>query len=362
VIRSTSRAAPISIVLRCIAVAAVALAGCRAKDDAAAPPPPQPAPRPIRLSGEVLLEDDLLGSPTAMAVLGEDLVVLDGHTSPAVHVVRRSDGVRVRAFGREGSGPREFRNPRGIDPVSGSPEFWVYDGQLQRLIHVDLRQDTAAVGDRSISLRSDQLPLGAVWAGDGTILSAGLFSGGRLARFDRNGRLVGTVGRVPSGAKGPPAVVQHAYTGTLVARPDRRRFALLTRHADRVELFDARGRPVRMVTGPAGFLPTYEVRSVAGYPTMASGEDLRFGYVDATATNASLFGLYSGRARGELPGYAFYGTFVHEYDWEGRLRRVFKLDAYAIGIAVDPEGSTLYVSRIYPTPAILRYRLPPPGR
>jgi hypothetical protein len=38
---------------------------------------------------------------------------------------------------------------------------------------------------------------------------------------------------------------------------------------------------------------------------------------------------------------------------------VFKLDAYAIGIAVDPEGSTLYASRLYPTPAILRYRLPP---
>ena len=356
--RCAWNAVPISIILRCIVVATVA-AGCRARDDAAAPPPPQQAPPPIRLSGEVLLEDDLLGSPRAMAVLGAYLVVLDEHTGPAVHVLRRTDGVRVRAFGREGSGPREFRNPRGIDPVAGSPEFWVYDGQLQRLVHVDLRQDTTAVGDRSISLRSDQLPLDAVWAGDGTILSAGLFSGGRLGRFDRTGRLVETLGRVPPGAKGPPAVVQHAYTGTLVARPDRQRFALLTRHADRAEIFDAHGRPVRAVTGPAGFLPVYQVQSRAGYPTMASGEDLRFGYVDATATSTSVYGLYSGRARGEIPGYAFYGTFVHEYDWEGKLRRVFKLDAYAIGIAVDPEGSTLYVSRLYPTPAILRYTLPP---
>jgi hypothetical protein len=163
-------------------------------------------------------------------------------------------------------------------------------------------------------------------------------------------------------AKGPPAVVQHAYTGTLVARPDRQRFALLTRHADRIELFAANGDPLRTITGPAGFLPIYQVASRAGYPVMASGEDLRFGYVDASATNRALYGLYSGRARGELPGYAFYGTFVHEYDWEGKLRRVFKLDAYAIGIAVDPEGKTLYVSRLYPTPAILRYRLPDEAR
>lgn len=292
-----------------------------------------------------------------MAVIGEYLVVLDDHVGPAVHVIRRADGVRVRAFGREGSGPREFRNPRGIDPVAGTSEFWIYDGQLQRLVHVDLRGDTTAVGDRSITLRSDQLPLQAVWAGDGTILSTGLFSRGRLGRFDSHGTLIGTVGRVPSG-KGPPSVVQHAYTGTLVARPDHRRFALLTRHADRIEIFGPAGDPLRTVTGPVGFLPIYQVQSRAGYPTMASGEDLRFGYVDATTNGTSLYGLYSGRARGELPGYAFYGTFVHEYDWEGRLRRVFKLDAYANGIAVDPEGRTLYVSRLYPTPAILRYSLP----
>ncbi|SOD02973.1 TolB-like 6-blade propeller-like [bacterium JGI 053] len=321
---------------------------------------PQHAPPPVRITSEILLADDQLGSPERMAVVGDYLVVLDAHTNPAVHVLRRADGIRVRAFGRNGSGPREFRGPRGIDPVAGDSSFWVFDEPLQRLVHVDLRRDTTAVGDRSVTLRSDQLPLAAVWAADGLILSAGLFAHGRLARFDQSGRMTGTVGRIPVD-KGPPAVVQHAYTGTLVARPDHGRFALLTRNADRIELFESDGRPLRTVTGPAGFLPVYKAGSRAGYPVMDSGEDLRFGYVDASATGSALYGLYSGRRRGEIPGYAHYGTFVHEYDWEGRLRRVFKLDAYAIGIAVDPEGTTLYASRLYPTPAILRYRLPPGG-
>lgn len=344
-----------------IAATALSVAACASpEDDGDASASPQNAPQFVRLEGDVLLEDDLLGSPSAMAVVDDHLVVLDDHVGPAVHVIRRADGVRVRAFGREGSGPREFRNPRGIDPIAGRPEFWVYDGQLQRLVHVDLRQDTAAVGDRTVSLRSDQLPLYAVWTADGKILSAGLFSGGRLGRFEWDGRLIGTSGRVPSG-KGPPAIVQHAYTGTLVARPDRRRFALLTRHADHVEFFGPGGSPLRTVAGPVGFLPIYRVASRAGYPTMASGDDLRFGYIDASATESALYGLYSGRARGELPGYAHFATFVHEYDWEGKLQRIFKLDAYGIGIAVDPADSTLYVSRLYPTPAILRYQLPPRG-
>jgi hypothetical protein len=126
-----------------------------------------------------------------------------------------------------------------------------------------------------------------------------------------------------------------------------------------VELFGRDGSPVRTVTGPVGFLPVYQTASRAGYPEMQTGNDLRFGYVDATASNGAIYGLFSGRARGELPGYAFYGTFVHEYDWDGKLRRIFKLDAYAIGIAVDPAGKTLYAARLYPTPAILRYTLPP---
>jgi hypothetical protein len=343
-----------------IVVSALAMAACGKEEDASASVHPQQAPQAVRITSEILLEDDRLGSPGSMAVVGDYLVVLDGHINPAVHVLRRADGVRVRAFGRNGSGPREFRGPRGIDPVAGNPSFWVFDGRLQRLVHVDLQRNTTAVGDRSVTLRSDQLPMAAVWAADGSILSAGLFARGRLARFDRSGRMTGTVGRIPVD-KGPVAVVQHAYTGTLVARPDRGRFALLTRHADRVELFGNDGRPLLTVTGPAGFLPVYQAQSRAGYPVMASGDDLRFGYVDASATNSALYGLYSGRRRGEIPGYAHYGTFVHEYDWEGRLQRVFKLDAYAIGIAVDPEGTTLYASRLYPTPAILRYRLPPAG-
>jgi TolB-like 6-blade propeller-like len=246
-----------------------------------------------------------------------------------------------------------------IDVLSGRSEVWIYDGRLQRLVKIDLRNKTALVGGEAVNLRSNHALLSAVWMRDGSILSSGLFPRGRLARFNQDGRLSEMLGRVPTGAKGPAAVIQHAYSGTLVARPDRKRFALLNRHADRMEIFGGDGHPLRTVTGPAGFLPVYAVRWRAGLQVMASGRDLRFGYIAASATQRAVYGLYSGRSRAELPGGANYGTFVHEYDWEGRLRRVFKLDAYAIGIAVDPEGSTLYASRLYPTPAILRYRLPP---
>lgn len=314
----------------------------------------------VRLESTVLLEDGRLGQPQVIAVVGEHLAVLDAYLDPAVHVLRRSDGRRIHAFGREGSGPREFRHPRTVEADPGhSGRFWVFDGQLGRLTRVDLAADSVVVGGETVLLRSDQLPLHPVWTGDGRILATGLFSRGRLGRFDRSGRVSGTVGTIPGDRDVPPSVAQHAYTGTLVARPDRARFALLTRHADRIEIFGTGGEPVSVGRGPLGFQPVFSIRTTGGVPSMASGEDLRFGYVSAAATQRAVYGLYSGRARGELPGYAHYGTWIHEYDWDGALTRVFKLDAYLIGIAVDPQGTALYATRLYPTPAVLRIPLPP---
>lgn len=327
---------------------------------ASVPPDVQHEPPSVHLTSEALLEDDLLGTPTDLLVVGDELVVLDASGEPWIHVLSRSNGARRRTLGRRGSGPHEFLEPLNLDAVVDRREVWVYDVRQQRFSGIDLRVPLITPSGGSVHLRSDQAPLSAVWMQDGSILSAGLFTRGRLARFGQDGRVRAMVGRVPAG-KGPAAVVQHAFSGTLVARPDRVRFALLVRHADRVELFGSDGRPLRTVTGPSGFSPDYAVRWRAGSRVMASGTDLRFAYIAASATHRSIYGLYSGRSRSELPGGAHYGTFVHEYDWEGKLQRVFKLDAYAIGIAVDPEASTLYVSRLYPTPAILRYPLPPRG-
>lgn len=69
--------------------------------------------------------------------------------------------------------------------------------------------------------------------------------------------------------------------------------------------------------------------------------------------------LYSGRTRGEFPGRANYGTFVHEFTWEGALRAIHKLDADVITIAWSEPDRKLYAVRHDPLPAILVYSLPP---
>ncbi len=152
------------------------------------------------------------------------------------------------------------------------------------------------------------------------------------------------------------------YTGTLVRHPHQPLLALATRHADRVEIYGVDGTLRRVARGPRKFEPVYEVQVAGGAPTMATGDDLRFGYVDAGTAGDRLYALYSGFTRGERPGRANFGQQVHVYHWAGSLHRVIHLDQPVLGIAVAGDGRMLYAVRHDPEPAVLRYRVPDEDR
>lgn len=313
------------------------------------------------LRSAVLFGGDQLGQPQSVAVMGEWLLVSDKPGPHALHLLGRENGRLVRSWGREGAGPGEFRTLWGIQPARDGGA-WLYDPSLSRLTLVDVPALAAGRPDvirRSVNLRAELLPMTALWAADTLLVSSGMFRQGRFAHFDDAGELKRVVGPLPPMRDGVPAqIAQHAYSGSLVMHPSQPLLALGTRHADRLEIYRPDGGLVRVARGPRGFEPAYEMRVIAGEPSMASGEDMRFGYVDLAAAGAHLYGLYSGYSRGERPGRAFYGGEVHVFDWGGNLLRVLPLDHLALALAVSDDERTLYTVRHDPTPAVLQHALP----
>ncbi|HEU4885598.1 MAG TPA: BF3164 family lipoprotein [Longimicrobium sp.] len=313
------------------------------------------------MRGEVLFEGEALGRPQSIGVLDDWLLVSDVPRPHALHVIRRADGRYLKSWGREGGGPGEFRTLWSIQPA-GRGGAWLYDPGQSRLTLLDVPALLAGAGDpvrRSVNLRAELMPMTALWASDTLLVSSGLFERGRLALFDGAGRLKHTAGPLPPAREGvPAAVAQHAYSGTLALHPSRLLVAIGTRHADRVEIYDADGRQVHVGRGPRGFEPVYEVQVRGGAPAMASGGDMRFGYVDLAAAGEHLYALYSGRSRDERPGQAHYGGEVHVFDWSGRLRRILPLDHLALALAVSPDERDLYTVRHNPAPAVMRQALP----
>lgn len=314
------------------------------------------------LRAAVLFDGDTLGRPQSIGIVDDWLLVSDVPRPHALHVIRRSDGRHLASWGREGGGPGEFRTLWSIQPARGKAA-WLYDPGQSRLTLLDVPALVSGAGDpvrKSVNLQAELMPMTALWFSDTLLVSSGLFAQGRLALFDGAGRLRRTAGPLPPARDGvPAAVAQHAYSGTLALHPSRPLVAIGTRHADRLEVYAADGRLVRVGRGSRGFEPAYEVAVRGGTPAMASGGDMRFGYVDLAAAGDHLYGLYSGHSRDERPGQAHYGGEVHVFDWSGRLQRILPLDHLALALAVSPDERAVYTVRHDPEPAVMRQVLSP---
>ncbi|MCH7715457.1 MAG: hypothetical protein IH876_04960, partial [Gemmatimonadetes bacterium] len=135
-------------------------------------------------------------------------------------------------------------------------------------------------------------------------------------------------------------------------------FAAVTRHASLIEIFGGDGSRVTTAKGPLHVEPTYRVRQgEEGKALLATGQDLRFGYVDGSASRDYVFALFSGRTREGAMGRHYMGRFVHVFDWAGNFVKAIELDADVVTIAVDEDSNVLYGVRHDPHPAIVRYSL-----
>lgn len=324
----------------------------------------QPSATPLQ--AEVIADGDYLDSPRRVAVIGGRLVVLD-RSAPMIHVFRLPEGERVGSFGRKGQGPGEFGAADEIQASPAAPDaFWVFDGNLSRVTRLRFDGAGPVPGvDEVVNLHGEGgLHFQAVWISDSALAATGIYPGhpqSRLLRLDREGRALGGIGTLPqhpNGAGIPPTVLHHAYEGRMAVRPDRSLLVFGTRHADALEFYRPDGTLVRKVTGPTGFLPVFDTNARAEGVSMATGDDLRVGYLDLAATQDHLFALFSGDTRGEARARTYFGKEVHVFDWSGERITTLALDERAIAIAVDPVEGRLYAVRHDPIPNVARYRLP----
>lgn len=316
----------------------------------------------IRLTGTVLYSGEELAMPTQVALAGEYIVLVDGFAERPIHLLRRADGHHVGDLGRQGEGPGEFEWPRYAEAdVSRTDAFWVYDAALSRLTLVEPeRWSREPASDRhTVSLRAPSQVTNIVRLATDRMIATGFFGEGRLAHFDGTGAYVRATGRIPAArTDAPPDVVQHAYRGMLKADPARGRLVLANRHAGFLEVYDRGGSLRTRIEGPHAFEPVFEVKAGERGPGLATGDDLRFGYVDVAPTETRVYALFSGRTRASDPDRATYGRTIHVFTWDGHLESILSLDADVMAIAVEQTAGRLLAVRHLPWPAVLSFDIP----
>jgi hypothetical protein len=347
-----------SILRASLAVAAIGVSACTRA--------PETSEATLLLSGEVITDGDYLDSPRKMLVVGERLVVLD-RSPPMVHVFRASDGTRVGSFGARGSGPSEYRSATTVQRDLRDPSsFWIYDLSLLRLSRLRFAEpDGLPSFEGSVNLHSGAgVYLQPVWMTDSTLVVSGIYPAhpdARLIVTEPAGRPVATIGaapRHPGAAAIPTTVLQHAYEGPVVVHHGGSRLAVATRLADRIEIYSTDGALLKEIAGAAGFLPQFEVSTRPEGVSMATGEDLRVGYLDLASTDDLIFALFSGSLRSEAGSQVYSGREVHVFDWSGERVATLELPDRAPAIAVDARQGDLFAIHRDPAPRVVRYALP----
>lgn len=318
------------------------------------------------LRSRALTDTLSLARPTGLVAARGTVVVMDGLSAEVVRVFDRA-GALVAAAGREGPGPREFVGAVGLFPRPGRPgELWVHDMRLNRLSPVDL--DTllrapgaaAAVGS-PVSLSPGLLLESPRWLDDSTLVALNpmLEAGeGRFALFGADGVRRRTVGAPPPGEAGVAAFVrQQAYGGHMAVHPSRPLFVIGSRYAGRLEAFGPDGALRVRFQVPQAFEPDF--RPAPDGLNMIRGGDFRFGYLDVAATGERVYALFSGRSTSEFGTRAEDAREVHVFGWDGRLRKVLRLDTAVDRLAVDEAAGALYATRSSPYPQVVTFPLDP---
>jgi hypothetical protein len=306
----------------------------------------------LALEPEVVVEHEKLGAPTELMSVGQHLVVIDGMGDPAIHIIDGQSGEIRRSFGRSGEGPGEFRGAWSITPSMEDPEaVWIYDLRLARLTRVNvpevLEEEKLNFDDDILNLQFDFTLTGPTWLSDTSMVSLGMFEDGRLAYLNPYNRTVAFRGAEPPGDNSIPVHVrQHAYQGTLEIARRSERIVVVNRHASRIEIYSLSGALLGYASTPEEFEPQYTVRWSGQDPVFASGEDLRFGYIDVALSDEYIYALYSGRTRSASGQYAQFGRELHVFDLEGNFRRMWMLDADVIDIDLEANSNTLFAAQI----------------
>jgi hypothetical protein len=221
-----------------------------------------------------------------------------------------------------------------------------------------LVKDETAMGDRSVTLLAERVPIEPRWLDRRQIVTTGFFDKGRLAVFDVRGSLIRWVGELPSDERGDPAAIVHkAYQSTLTVHPEHRTVAVATRRAGLLEIFDVAGGGHLVADSPFSFAPRYEIALGRRGPQMALVPETRLGYLDVTSTETRIYALFSGRTIGGYGSKAGFGRFVHVFDWNGHFIRALELDAAIVALAVDSRSHALYGLIHDPEPAIVVFPL-----
>ena len=307
-------------------------------------------PVPIdTLTSQEVATSPFFGSLTAVAVIDDRILLVDGSGEPFLHVVDPATGTVVRSMGRHGEGPGEY----GIAPMVAGQwagargRVALFDAMIGRLSVVSIGDADASPGESQPRSIAD-LPVLQVRMMDGGGYATTRWDaakGLQVTHYDSLGTRMASLDSLAiDDVRLPLRELSGAYSHTLCGRPGARDVALVYRYTGRIDLVVADRAHVVRAALPFTFLPHLAPNPLTSQLAFKSGEaGTRRAYLDCVGSSTRLYALFDGgyhHRLGQDPVRT--NSVVHAFDWDGKMIGAIQLDHAARAIAIDASGRILY--------------------
>jgi hypothetical protein len=322
------------------------------------------------LLSTVVSASDSFGLLTSVAVKGEYLVVGEGYDAPYLHILDRESGSLLTSAVRQGGGPGEFTAAPLMAPTAYRDDLTL--SLLSQLTDTESRIDVEAIVEkrqdwlrRSVPMQDARFSWPGTWLTPNELLVRGYTSRGEdpLLIFDTLGVVRDSlVDLIFADDRIRPEGLASAYRFHLCAHPHGKQVALPFANTGRLTIVNRSTDSILEAAVPYRFRPHLPLLGKIMREFKSGTAGNRNAYQDCVATDSLIYATFSGALNGKqrnAPPPA--NTFLHVFEWSGRLLRVHHLDHVAYGIDLDRESNVLYSVSSYPDsigPSVRRTVLP----
>ena len=299
--------------------------------------------------------------PFRVRIVGNRAAVLDLHgPDHFVQVFSYPDFHYVASLGRRGNGQGET--------LSGDNVRW-RDGFLQ-LLDANKSELTfwqeAAGGDSLVQRERVKLdenvlrPLDFVQYDDTTFIIPDYSGDSRLCRVNRQGKLLGTWGQIPSSdedaLQNARSALAQAWRSFIDYNPDNGVLAAVTQLGEVLEVWNLKDSTHVVCIGPHGE-PQFQVAEGYGIPTGIMG----FG--DVQVGKDAIYAVFCGQSFREMMQSAQQGKelpdggkYVYVFSLDGKPLCKYELDHYISGLCVDEPNRSFIAADVNKDEPMVRFR------
>ncbi|MBO8460234.1 MAG: hypothetical protein IAA73_07885 [Bacteroidetes bacterium] len=322
---------------------------------------------------EVFLSDESLNDPYSLAVSDKFLVLKNWQSDTIIDVYDLQSRHCITHALPRGQGPNEGLHTTDIQYAAKEACFYLPDWGhyvMYQLKEADFGEPMAPV---SVAFRfnpeqlADSVILRDWWKmmDNGKIVASNATPKGMLAYCEPSLAHVDFLAPYPKKEDVNPELDDWGHIGlyqcSSAASPDGRKVAAAYHSADFLNLLTVDENGSASVQSIVEALPNdiYVIQAGNGMTQGAFTGDSYLYYVDVTATDRSVYALYSGKRNRDCARGISRGNFVRVYDWEGNRKCMYDLGTEVLGIAVSPDEAYLYAvsSSSEEGLSVLRYQL-----